>query len=69
MAGLTEHLSEHVISSWKHAAEGSRFYGLSISEFSRDELLAVIGWLIEDKDRAFKRHTEEREALFKHPIF
>lgn len=60
MANLFDQLPEQM-EAWKKTAEGSRFFGQPISEMDRDELLAIIGQLIESKEQSFADHVRERE--------
>lgn len=65
MGNLYECLPE-AMNRWKQVADRSRFFGLPISTLSHGELLAVVGQLIEDKERAFKER--ERERIFQREV-
>lgn len=47
-------IPKHIVDEYKKDAERSRFFGISVSELDRDELLAMIGCLS-------RQVTESRE--------
>lgn len=49
---------------WKTEAEQRSFFGISLSELSRDELLAVVGALHENNE-AKQKAREEHECFLR----
>lgn len=63
MSNLLQRLPEQM-NAWKEIAEGSRFFGLPISEMDRDELLAIVGQLIQSKEHACAEHKREHDFWY-----
>lgn len=63
MSDLFKRLPDSM-NNWKQIAEGSCFFGLPISEMDREELLAIIGQLIQSKEQTFAEREREREFWY-----
>jgi hypothetical protein len=50
--------------AWEKEAEGSMFFGEPIANMSRDELMAVIGYLAKDADATRKRHDSDMALMW-----
>jgi len=48
---------------WKENGQGSFFLGVPVKDMSREDLMAVIGWLNKEQVRVNKQHQEEREFM------
>ena len=55
-------LSEEM-AAWRESVEGGRFFGRPFSEMDRDELLSVIGSLVQKQRREYEERAKERAVL------
>lgn len=58
---MTRH--EEQMRRWKESAGGGQFFGKPMSEMDRDELLSVIGFLMQDAERARLELRGRTEAV------
>jgi hypothetical protein len=55
-------LQENMI-QWREAAQQCRFFNKPVSEMDREELLSMIGFLIEDQTRSREQSHGDREFI------
>jgi len=48
---------------WIEHAEGSMFFGKSLSEMSKKELLGIVGWMCEDHKRDLANKEKDHKFL------
>ena len=55
-------LQENMI-RWREAAQQCKFFNKPVSEMDREELLSMIGFLIEDQTRSREQSHSDREFI------
>ena len=50
---------------WRNAVEGMTFFGVQLSELSRDELLSVVGYLADQVEQERRLHRSTMGMLAK----
>ena len=55
---------EGFVAKWAATLQGARFFGQTFDEFDRDDLLAIVGWLIDGKSRAESRERDATRREF-----
>lgn len=58
-----EHLPEGFVERWSKDAPGSMFYGVPVTDMTKDELVAGFMWACHDAALIRKQAADDRRAL------